>query len=244
MLRSLQIFNCEITDSGAGAVGAAVASMPCLRKLELAYNRISHDGFRLITEWLLTEGSRNRLTDINIDGNVCGDEITESIQRLLLRGPFLQRLFLRGNFLTMPGLLRMIELVQEHENLIQVELGGNLEKTDKAAKRELDYLGNLLEERFLFLGDEAAGCAVDPLASSLYSVGGERMTPGITSPASPLAHARALFDAHSRSLPIAAQVRLARLAAYSSPINGYSPRAAGLADSPVRQHWKAGSHVA
>jgi len=47
----------------------------CVCVTQVAYNRISHDGFRLITEWLLVEGSRNRLTHINIDGNVCGDEV-------------------------------------------------------------------------------------------------------------------------------------------------------------------------
>lgn len=40
----------------------------------------------------------------------------------------------------------------------------------------------------------------------------------------------------------AAQIRLARLAAYSSPLNGYSPVALG-AESPLRQHWRAGGNV-
>jgi len=100
MLQSLQLFSCEITDPGAAAIGAAAASMPCLRKLELAYNRISHDGMQLLASWLLVEGSRYRLTDLKIDGNVCGDEVTDSIAQLLHKGPFLQRVFIRGNFLS------------------------------------------------------------------------------------------------------------------------------------------------
>eukprot|EP00277_Geminigera_cryophila_P005605 CAMPEP_0179414124 /NCGR_PEP_ID=MMETSP0799-20121207/5486_1 /TAXON_ID=46947 /ORGANISM="Geminigera cryophila, Strain CCMP2564" /LENGTH=281 /DNA_ID=CAMNT_0021186685 /DNA_START=303 /DNA_END=1149 /DNA_ORIENTATION=- len=189
-LRSLQIFNCEITDAGAAAIGAALASLPCLRKLEVAYNRISHDGFRLITEWLLVEGSRNRLTHINIDGNVCGDEVTESFQRLLLQGPFLQRLFLRGNFLTLQGVCKMIELVQEHENLVQVELGGNLEKTDTAANRELAYLATLLEQRNFLLRDQG-------------KQDGERKDFSLVD----------VVDVDEEGLPVVAQLRLARLAA-------------------------------
>ena len=61
MLRSLQLFSCEITDAGAAAIGAAAATLPCLRcflwvlmrvcrKLELAFNRISHAGFRLVSQ--------------------------------------------------------------------------------------------------------------------------------------------------------------------------------------------------
>jgi hypothetical protein len=50
-----------------------------------------------------------------------------------------------------------------------VELAGNLEQSDQGAKRELAFMANLLEERILFLQDEAASCNVDPMASSLYS---------------------------------------------------------------------------
>ena len=31
MLQALQLYSCEITDPGAAAIGAAAASMPCLR---------------------------------------------------------------------------------------------------------------------------------------------------------------------------------------------------------------------
>ena len=51
----------------------------------------------------------------------------------------------------------------------QVELGGNLDANDRQGRRELDYLANLLEERILFMEDEAKSCVVDPLFSSLYS---------------------------------------------------------------------------
>ena len=40
------------------------------RKLGLAYNRISHQGVKMLVDWLLVEGSRNRLTYLNLDGNV------------------------------------------------------------------------------------------------------------------------------------------------------------------------------
>jgi hypothetical protein len=40
----------------------------------------------------------------------------------------------------------------------------------------------------------------------------------------------------------ATQIRLARLAAYSSPLNGYSPMAIGE-QSPVKPHWRAGGAV-
>jgi hypothetical protein len=43
------------------------------RKLELAYNRISHDGVKMLVDWFLVEGSRNRLTHLNLDGNVSAE---------------------------------------------------------------------------------------------------------------------------------------------------------------------------
>lgn len=124
-LRRLQLQNCEITDKGAAVLGAMVATMSSLRVLDVAFNRVTEIGAWLCSEWLLVKASRCRLREINLDGNLCGDSLVESLERLLERGPFIHRLYLRGNFLTVEGVQKLQHVVTRFPHVTEVKLDGN-----------------------------------------------------------------------------------------------------------------------
>lgn len=58
--------------------------------------------------------------EINLDGNLCGDSLVESLERLLERGPFIHRLYLRGNFLTVEGVQKLQHVVTRFPHVTEV----------------------------------------------------------------------------------------------------------------------------
>ena len=52
---------------------------------------------------------------------------------------------------------------------------GNLDHDDDGARRELNYLANLLEERLHYMRGEEATSTIEPLSSSLFSAHKEQV---------------------------------------------------------------------